>query len=182
MSAETTAAPAAAASNEPPKAPPSRASQAQAIIRRDVLWSLGAGLVPLPILDIAAVTAVDLKMLKELSELYGVKFSEGIAKKIAYSLLSSVGVLGIGSMVCGSLSKLVPVVGQALGIISVPIVVGAFTHALGQVLLMHFEAGGTLLDFDPEAMRAFFKQEFEKAKQTVSELQTDAAKTNPKPA
>lgn len=181
MATETTAPPTAATATPPPS-PPSRITQAQAIIRRDVLWSLGAGLVPLPIADIAAVTAVDLKMLKELSELYGVKFSEGIAKKIAYTLLSSVGILGLGSMVCGSLSKLIPVVGHALGIVSVPLLVGAFTHALGQVLVMHFEAGGTLLDFDPEAMRTYFKQEFEKAKQTVSQLQTAKAETSPKPA
>jgi hypothetical protein len=38
---------------------------------------------------------------------------------------------------------------------------------------MHFESGGTLLDFDPRAMRGHFKQEFEKAKISVTRIQND---------
>ncbi len=166
----------------PTNDPESRPAQAQAIIRRDVLWSLGAGVVPVPVLDVAAVMAVEMKMLRELCILYGYKFSEGIAKKIAYSLLSSIGIVGVGSVIGASLSKLIPVFGTTLGIISVPILAGAFTHALGQVLVMHFEAGGTLLDFDPAAMRAYFKQEFEKAKETVSQMKNEVDQTGAKPA
>jgi uncharacterized protein (DUF697 family) len=182
MSTTASPTPAPAATAPAAETPPSRSAQAHKIIRRDVLWALGAGAVPIPIVDIAAVTAVEIKLLRELSAVYEVKFSEGIAKKIAYSLLSSIGAVGIGSVVGGSLAKLIPVVGSALGFVAVPIIVAAFTHALGQVLVMHFEAGGTLLDFNPDAMRAHFKQEFEKAKQTVSTLQTETPKSPAKPA
>lgn len=183
MSAENSNSTAAENTAAKPIAPEqSRAGQAQAIIRRNVLWALGAGVVPVPFLDIAAVTAVEMKMLRDLSTVYGVKFSEGIAKKIAYSLLSSIGMVGIGSVIGGSLAKVIPVVGHTLGLISVPIIAGAFTHSVGQVLVMHFEAGGTLLDFDPEVMRSYFKQEFEKAKQTVTQIRNETAKTTSKPA
>jgi uncharacterized protein (DUF697 family) len=179
--------PAAAAKEAPkpaPKAPPavdtvSRVGRAEAIVRRNVLWSLGAGVVPFPLFDAIAMTGVQLKMLAELAELYKVSFTESIAKKIIGSLLSSLGGVAIGSAVGASLAKFVPVVGTALGIVSVPLIGGAFTHATGTVFVLHFEAGGTLLDFDPHKMRRYFKDEFEKAKQTVAEVHKDEqAKAN----
>lgn len=187
----------AAASNPSPTATPQtppagspgtesaeRLKQADAIIHRNVLWALGAGVVPLPVLDIAAVSAVELKLLKELSTVYAVEFSQKIAKKVIYTLLTSAGVLGLGCLIGGSLSKLVPFIGTTVGFVSVPVVVAAFTHGLGRVLVMHFEAGGTLLDFDAVAMRRHFQQEFEKGKHVVADLQKsgELATANRNPA
>ncbi|AKT43458.1 YcjF family protein [Chondromyces crocatus] len=151
----------------PPADPFSRVGRAEAIIQRNVIWALGAGAIPVPVVDLAGVFAVQLKLLKQLSDLYGVKFSNSIAKKITGSLLSSVGGVGIGTVIGAGLAKLVPTVGTALGVIAVPVFAGAFTHATGRVFLMHFESGGTFLDFDPHTIRAHFRQEFEKAKETV---------------
>ena len=155
------------------KDPYSRVGRAEALIQRNVLWALGAGVLPLPFFDVVAITAVEVKMLKELSDLYGVSFKSAAAKKIVYSLASGVGSVGVGSVVGASLAKLLPGIGTSLGVVSVPIVAGAFTHALGRIFLMHFESGGTVLDFDPHAMRSYFRQEFEKAKDTVSRLRKD---------
>ena len=150
--------------------PVSRVGRAEAIVRRNVLWSLGAGIVPFPVFDAVALMGVQLKMLAELSNLYKVEFTEEIAKKLIGSLLSSLGGVTLGTFVGGSLAKFVPFVGVVLGVISVPIIGGAFTHATGRVFTMHFEAGGTFLNFDPHKMRTYFKKEFETAKQTVAEI------------
>ncbi|MDC0747084.1 YcjF family protein [Polyangium mundeleinium] len=149
----------------------SRVGRAEAIIRRNVLWSLGAGVVPIPFVDALAVSGVQIKMLAELSDLYGVPFKDDAAKKVIGSLLSSLGGVTVGAAIGSSFAKLLPGVGTALGIVTVPLVAGAFTHATGKVFLMHFESGGTILDFDPHAMRAYFKQEFERAKETVAKVQ-----------
>lgn len=163
--------------------PQERQASAQAIVQRNVLWALGAGVLPTPLLDVAAVTGVQLKQIKQLSDVYGLPFSSNIAKKIIYSLLGSVGVVGVGTLLGASFAKLIPAIGTTLGMVSVPVLTGAFTHATGQVLILHFEAGGTLLDFDAAAMRSYFKQEFEKAKETVAQLrQSDAAKPAAKSA
>jgi uncharacterized protein (DUF697 family) len=155
------------------KASTEHTQEAQAIIRRSVLWALGAGVVPVPIVDVIAVMAVQVKMLNEFSKLYGFSFTEGIAKKLVGTLLTSLGVVTLGSTIGGSLAKLVPVIGTTLGLISVPVLAGAMTHAVGTVFMMHFEAGGTLLDFDPKSMREYFHKEFEKAKHTVTQLHQD---------
>ena len=150
--------------------PEARLMKADAIIHRNVLWALGAGVVPIPLADVLAVSAVQVKQLKELSALYGVTFREDLAKKLVGSLLVGIGGVGVGAALGMSLAKLIPVVGTALGIVSVPVTSGAFTHAIGRVFVMHFESGGTFLDFDPHRMREHFRREFEGAKEKVAEL------------
>lgn len=166
------------------KAPTEHAQEAQLIIQRNVLWALGAGVVPVPVADVLAVMAVQVKMLKEFSDLYGFSFTEGIAKKLIGTLLTSLGVVTLGASIGGSLAKLVPGFGTTLGIISVPVLAGAATHAVGTVFKAHFESGGTLLDFDAQKMRNFFRQEFEKAKHAVARLHQEqtAGSTGTKPS
>lgn len=152
----------------------SRTERGQAVIRRNVIWALGAGVLPFPLVDAVAVLAVQLKMLKQLSNVYDVEFKEGVAKKLAASLLTSVGSVSLGIAVAGSLAKLVPVVGTTLGFVSVPVFAATFTHATGKVFQMHFETGGTLLDFDPKSVRAHFKQEFDRSKVEITRIQQEA--------
>lgn len=157
----------------PSAAPHSRIGRAEAIIQRNVLWSLGAGLLPLPLLDVVLASGVQLKMLKELSDLYEVKFSESIVKKLIASLSSSVSGVALGAAVGVSVAKLIPIVGTALGVATAPLFVGSFTYATGRIFLMHFESGGTFLDFDPHAMRKYFKEEFEKGKERIAQIHKD---------
>jgi uncharacterized protein (DUF697 family) len=140
------------------------------IIHRNVLWALGAGVVPFPVADLVAIIAVQVKMLKELSDLYAVPFREDIAKKLIASLIAGFGGISLGIALGGSLAKLIPAFGTAIGVVAIPVAAGALTHATGRVFVMHFESGGTLLDFDPSKVREHFRAEFEAAKEKVSEL------------
>jgi len=51
-----------------------------------------------------------------------------------------------------------------------PAVAGASTYAVGQVFIQHFESGGTFLDFDPEKVKGYFAEQFEKGKLAVGDL------------
>lgn len=153
-----------------PLDPAARLDRAQGVVQRNVYWAMGAGVLPLPLVDMVAITGVQLKMLRELSKLYDLKFSEGAAKKAVMSLLVGVGGVSIGSIIGTSLVKLLPVVGTSLGVASVPVISGMLTHAVGRTFVMHFEAGGTLLDFDPKAMRNYFKQQYDESKIVVTKL------------
>lgn len=165
----------------PQPEPTTRAEQAQTIVHRNVLWALGVGLVPMPLVDFVAVAGVQLKMLRELAKLYGVGFSEQVAKKILASLVAGLGSAGIGGTLAFSLIKFVPVVGPTLGAVSMPIMGGAFTLATGRVFVAHFESGGTILTFDAKAIREHFRAEFEQAKQAVSKMKKDES-AKPQPA
>lgn len=164
---------------------PSRRERAQRQIRKNTYWALGIGLVPFPLVDLAALTAVQVAMLKELAGIYGISFSENKAKVAVASLITGLGSLTIGALVGRSLFKLVPVLGQAASIVGVPILAGALTTAVGNVFVSHFDSGGTLADFDAAKAKEHFRKEFDAAKQSVSNLKknmgakSDAAPRSP---
>ena len=60
-----------------------------------------------------------------------------------------------------------------------PIFTGATTYAIGKSFMMHFESGGTFLDFDPAKVRAYFRQEFEKGQKLASEMWRESGATQP---
>lgn len=169
----------AAGTAETTAATPSRAEQAHRIVKRNVYWAIGAGLVPMPVADFVAMTAVQVKLLKELADHYQVSFFEDKAKKIVGALVAGTGSLAVAGMVARSLIKFVPVVGQVVGAVSVPALSGALTLAIGNLFVMHFESGGTLLDFDIEKMRAHFQKELESAKASVTQMQNEKKGTAP---
>ncbi|MBE2251029.1 MAG: DUF697 domain-containing protein [Myxococcus sp.] len=51
---------------------------ADTVIRQHVYWAVGAGLVPVPLADFVAVTAVQLDLIRQLCTLYGVSYQEGV--------------------------------------------------------------------------------------------------------
>src|SRR5215471_13685294 len=67
-----------------------RDEAASKLVDRFSLWSGAAGLIPIPFVDMAAVGGVQLQMLRRLSEIYGVPFSENRGKSVLASLAGSV--------------------------------------------------------------------------------------------
>jgi uncharacterized protein (DUF697 family) len=141
---------------------------ADRIIKEHVLWSIGAGLVPLPVLDIVAVSAVQLDMLKQLSSLYGIPFTEDEGKAWVSALAGNV-VARIGA----NALKLIPGVGTVLGGLSMSILAGGSTYAIGQVATGHFERGGTFGDIDMGAARRVYEEELEKGKRMAKDLSSE---------
>ncbi len=150
--------------------PNERLAATHQIIKKNVYWSVGVGLVPIPVVDMVGVLAVQLRMIKELSDAYGVKFSEQIVKNLIGALIGTLGTRAISLSVAGSLMKTIPGLGGIVGgILCLPLVAGAMTYALGKVFVQHFETGGTLLDFDPEKMKAYFAAQYQEGKKVAAE-------------
>jgi uncharacterized protein (DUF697 family) len=156
------------ATETPP--PPNKKSEADRLIRQYIGWSCAGGLVPVPLLDIAAITAAQIQLVRELSALYGVPFQDHLGRNVVASLVGGVGSAAAGRGIFCSVLKAVPVIGTIGGLISVPIVAGSATYALGQVFVEHFEQGGTLLDFDPKPMRAFFETKCKEGQKVAKEV------------
>jgi uncharacterized protein (DUF697 family) len=138
---------------------------ASKLVDRFSLWSGAAGLIPIPLVDMAAVGGVQLQMLRRLSEIYGVPFSENRGKSILASLAGAVipastattTAVGVGSLV-----KSFPGVGTAIGALTMPVFSAGATYVIGKVFIQHFASGGTLLDFNPPDYREFIKAQKEK--------------------
>lgn len=133
--------------------------EAQDIVQTSMYFAIGLGIVPVPIFDFVAVTVIQLDMLRRLCKLYEIKFMEGKGKNILGALVGG-GFSATLSPVLASLTKLIPLVGTTLGALSMPVIAGASTYAVGKVFIQHFESGGTFLNFDPKAVKAFYAEQF----------------------
>lgn len=143
-----------------------REKHADTVIRNHVIWSMGAGLIPILVADIFAVSALQLDMIRQLCKVYDIDFKETQGKALVTSLTSST-LARIGAR---SLIKLIPGVGSVLGGATVSIFAGASTYALGEVFKLHFETGGTILDFDPDRLSKKYREMFEKGKKVATDL------------
>lgn len=143
-----------------------RIEKSNEIIRQHVLWSMGAGAIPLPIIDMAAVTGVQLDMLRQISNLYHLDYSENTGKTVISAIAGST-LAKLGS----SFIKAIPGVGALLGGISMSALSGASTYAMGQVFVNHLENGGNWFNFDMEKAKKEYGENFEKGQQYATDLE-----------
>lgn len=128
---------------------------------------MGAGLLPIFLIDIIAITAVQMDMIRQLCSHYSVDYNETKGKAIATALTGST--LGrLAGYGIGSALKIIPGVGSLLGGVTLSVTAGASTYAVGQVFATHFQTGGTIFDLDPEQFREFYREQVEKGKEVVN--------------
>ncbi|WP_419799286.1 MAG: YcjF family protein [Terasakiella sp.] len=146
---------------------------ADKIVRRNIYWALGFGVVPLPIADMFTIGAVQLKMMKELADLYDVPFSKNLATAAAVSIVGGVGPVELAKGLGASVVKLIPGAGSVAGIAALPITAGALTYVIGHILVKHFESGGTFCSFDASKVKGYSKDLYAKGKGMVSRMKKD---------
>jgi uncharacterized protein (DUF697 family) len=142
-----------------------RDEQASQLVDRFSLWAGAAGLVPIPLVDVAVVGGVQLQMLRKLSDIYGVPFSENMGKSVLASLAGALipaSTATTTAMGIGSVAKGMPGIGTLVGALTMPVFSAGATYIIGKVFIQHFASGGTLLDFNPPDYREFIKAQKEK--------------------
>jgi uncharacterized protein (DUF697 family) len=155
-----------------------RHSEANNLVKNYVIASMGLGLVPVPLVDLVALMALQVKLVHGLAKHYDVSFKENVGKSLVISLLSGgssiIGVLGLES-----LAKTLPVLGTLGGAAGVAITAGSITYAVGQVFAKHFESGGSLLDFDPKKTKEVFKQKLKEGQDVAKSLKDRVTSKEP---
>lgn len=144
-----------------------RYDNAKKIVSSHMVWSMGAGLLPVPIADFFAVSAIQLDMIRQLSKLYDKQFSENETKAIISALTSSI----IAKIGARAAVKLIPGLGSVIGGVTMAVLSGASTYAVGETFVKHFEEGGTVLDFDVDRLKKVYDQKFEKGKKFAQDIQ-----------
>jgi len=143
-----------------------KSAQAEQTIKKHMLAALAAGLVPLPLVDVAVLAGLQLNLVRSLADLYGVEFSSQIGKSAVGALMG--GGLPVSlSVNLGSLAKGLLGLGWVVGGASVALFGAASTYAVGKVFVQHFESGNTFLSFDPAQVKAYYAQKYEQGKNEV---------------
>jgi uncharacterized protein (DUF697 family) len=142
------------------EAPEDREQTASKLVDRFAIWSGVAGLVPLPVIDVLAVGGLQVQMLRRLSQIYNVDFSENRGKALIAALAGCM-IPATSGMGAASALKAIPVINILAAGFVMPVLSAGATFAIGKAFIQHFESGGTLLDFNPPDYREFVKAQKE---------------------
>jgi uncharacterized protein (DUF697 family) len=153
--------------------------EANKIVKKSVFIAVGIGFLPFPIVDVLALTSLQLYTIKKLAMRYNVEFSKDRGKSIIGSLVSSIVPVSLSETVFSAI-KIVPIIGYPVSLLALPALGGASTYAIGNVFVRHFEAGGTILDLDTEQVKAYFVEQFKKGQELVKDLKGKKTE-NPQP-
>ena len=140
--------------------PEQRDQVASKLVDRFAIWSGVAGLVPLPVVDVLLVGGLQLQMLRRLSQIYNVEFSENRGKALIAALAGCM-IPATSGMGAASALKAVPIINILAAGFVMPVLSAGATYAIGKAFVQHFESGGTLLDFNPPDYREFVKAQKE---------------------
>lgn len=111
---------------------------ARKVVERHKTYAAIGGLIPLPVANVATVSAVIMTMVKKLSALYGVPFEQERARSIITGLVGGAAPTGVGTAATSALAFALPgsgFVGLALSAVTA----ATLTRGIGLVFLDHFE-------------------------------------------
>lgn len=137
-----------------------KALDANDTIKSHVIASMAVGLVPIPGVDLAGTLAVQVRMVNQICEIYGVTLRDNAATTVVLALVGSLmPVVLAGGLVSGL--KVIPGLGSLSGAAGVSLLGGAMTYAIGNVFQQHLESHDSLIDFDPTKVRSVMRREFD---------------------
>lgn len=132
-----------------------RHTQATQIVHKYMALSGGAALIPIPLVDVTALAGLHIALIKQLSDLYAVEFSEHTARNIVIAILGSIIPGSVTSLIGNQILLLLSLPTRILSALGLAAFSAVVAYAIGTMFIRHFEAGGTLLDFDLERLHYF---------------------------
>ena len=116
--------------------------EAEKIINNSVVKSMVGGAIPIPFVDVAATTYIQINMIKRLCGLYGIEYSGKESSALISSLVSSV-----GAKFGASLVKSIPLIGPLLGAPTMITLSGVLTYATGKAFTQYIKANKAVKSF-----------------------------------
>jgi uncharacterized protein (DUF697 family) len=132
-------------------------------VRRHMAWSAAGGLLPMPGLEVPAILAIQLKKLSDIAHIYEVPFTRHVVKAAVSGLLGNFFPVA-AAQGSNSAIKSIPIIGPFVALIWQPALAAAATWAVGKVFMQHFESGSRFLDFKSEAIREYFRKQYDAAR------------------
>jgi uncharacterized protein (DUF697 family) len=135
-----------------------REAGAMKIVRAYVAMSAGAALIPLALVDVTILAGIHVALIKKLCDHYGIEFSQDTARGVLVAILASLIPGSFSSLAGRKVLGMLPVAAHVFGSAAMSALSAAVSYLLGRVFIRHFEAGGTLHDFDVEHLHRLWTQ------------------------
>lgn len=163
-------------STSPTKAPsigvPERTRSATQLIQRHSLFAAGAGLIPVDGLDLAAITGIQINMIRELAVLYQKDFNDRLVQVV------------LSSVVTATLPRLTSEVFSTLGVarwlqllgsnLSASALAGWLTREVGHFYLLQFAKGKEIHELTMADVTDYIEQQFQSGGYGLSAFQLPA--------
>jgi uncharacterized protein (DUF697 family) len=134
-----------------------RRARAGQIVERYTAYSAVGSIIPIPLVDTFSVVLLIVSMVKSLAALYEAPFSRDRVRAAVAGVLGGAGQAGVGSAITASLVKLTPGANM-IGAAASSATSALLTRTIGRAFILHFETGGTALEFDAAVLRAHFER------------------------
>jgi len=140
------------------------------IIFNHVGFAMIAGAIPVPLVDIIAVTAIQVEMLRNIAEHFNVDFNKDRVKSIISALVgASISKAGASTL------KMIPGL-NILGTGAQVILSGATTYALGKLFEDHFQRNGDFINVNIDEMKSQFQDLLKKGKEIAEKTKKKQSK------
>jgi len=131
-----------------------------------------AGALPIPLVDMIALSGIQTRMVYHLAQLYGQPLSGKRFLEIA-------GTLGLGMLIRQAgreLLKVVPFLGSVLGSVASGALAGASTFALGKAFCFYYQKVHQGQVPRPADLRRYYKEQLEQAEKAWTETASKKVK------
>lgn len=147
-----------------------------ALLRKRVYASVALGVVPVPVVDFVGLTAIQIELVRALCKAHGVPFKKRTATAVVSAIAGAAAPVLVAPLAF-SLLKFVPVVGQGIAGVTLPVLFGASTYAVGKIVNAHLQDGKTLESIDlakaKEVAGHYVEEGKKMARQAASKLKKD---------
>ncbi len=133
---------------------------AEKIVNDYSLIAGAASVIPVPFVDYAAITAVQMKMVHSIGKIYGKSLTDHFVKSTIGSIVGGSLATATGKGIGLRIARSIPFVGGLASILVLPAMAAASTYALGKAFIIEFESGGHLMDLDASAMKATYEENY----------------------
>jgi uncharacterized protein (DUF697 family) len=116
-----------------------RLRKAFRIVERHQMFSGLGGLFPIAAVNVVSVTAANLRMVKRLSDLYGVSFEQEKARSMIIGLMGGAAPAGLAAATATTLFHVIPAAG-AIGMAVSSVAAATLTRRIGMSYVERFEA------------------------------------------
>lgn len=123
-----------------------RRAKAGQIVERFTAYSAVGSVIPVPLLDTLSVVLLIVSMVKSLAGLYDAPFSRDRVRAAVAGVMGGAGQAGVGSAITASLVKMTPGANM-IGAAASSAASALLTRTIGRAFILHFETGGTALEF-----------------------------------